>query len=180
MSNETTIEIWKTWKETSVIPFGNLKAAPHIIKWEVSNLGNARRNGIPQRGIIDRGYVYIGGRAMHRIVANLFIPKIEGKTHVDHINGIRSDNRVCNLRWCTRKENMNFPLAKEHISLARKGKYGGVNSPNYGKKWTEEQKLRASQRAKEMATPEFRKKVSISRTGSHRVYHEDGTFHFEH
>ena len=48
---------------------------------------------------------------VHRIVADTFIKKVDGKNIIDHINGIRNDNRVVNLRWCTHKENINFPLA---------------------------------------------------------------------
>lgn len=41
----------------------------------------------------------------HRIVAEAFIPKIDGKTYVNHINGKKKDNRAINLEWCTAKEN---------------------------------------------------------------------------
>lgn len=40
----------------------------------------------------------------HRAVAQCFIPNPEGKPTVDHINCITTDNRVCNLRWATHKE----------------------------------------------------------------------------
>lgn len=42
---------------------------------------------------------------VHQIVAEAFIEKIIGKTHVNHINGVKSDNRVENLEWCNHKEN---------------------------------------------------------------------------
>ena len=51
---------------------------------------------------------------VHRIIAETFIKKIDGKNAIDHINGIRDDNRVVNLRWCTNKENSNFPLARKN------------------------------------------------------------------
>lgn len=63
---------------------------------------------------------------IHRLVAMAFIPQIEGKEIIDHINGIRTDNRVENLRWCTPKENVNFELAIETRSNAVKNR---VESP---------------------------------------------------
>lgn len=63
---------------------------------------------------------------VHRLVALTFLSTIEGKDFIDHINTIRTDNRVENLRWVTRTENMNntLTLKKKSESVL------GVNNPN--------------------------------------------------
>lgn len=42
----------------------------------------------------------------HRLVAMAYIPNPDNKEEVDHINNIRTDNRVENLRWVTSEENI--------------------------------------------------------------------------
>ena len=58
---------------------------------------------------------------IHRLVAMAFIPRIEGKDFVDHIDGDPGNNVYTNLRWCTIAENNNFDLHKKHQSEAQKG-----------------------------------------------------------
>ena len=121
--------------------------------YQVSNLGRVRSldrynsrgywiKGCILKPIMDKkGYLNVGLSKnnqrkifkVHRLVALHFIPNIENKPEIDHINTIKIDNTVflnedgsvnydkTNLRWVTPKENSNNPLSIVNKSESKKG-----------------------------------------------------------
>ena len=117
------------WKEIEGYP-----------RYEVSNLGRVRSNTTKSgkkkilKNFNANGYEYVTlmsgisrgtgkskRRAVHRLVAQAFIPNPEGKKEVDHIIPVQNGGKpvVSNLRWVTKLENAANPITVHNNKKAR-------------------------------------------------------------
>lgn len=113
--------------------------------YQVSNLGRIKSTSpglkfvkgspselIMKQSLSSSGYLHVqlykahvpATVLVHKVVAQAFIDNPEGKPEVNHIDSDRTNNRVSNLEWATKSENMKHSFNRGyHVSpmLNRKG-----------------------------------------------------------
>tara|TARA_R110000823_G_scaffold266995_1_gene387041 strand:+ start:231 stop:746 length:516 start_codon:yes stop_codon:yes gene_type:complete len=91
-------------------------------------------NGYLQLKLCKDGKSY--NKVIHRLVALTFIPNPKNKPCIDHKNRIRTDNRLENLHWVTKKEN-NQNVSKKATTLWQGVSYD-ESTNRFRAKWADE------------------------------------------
>lgn len=109
---ETWIDVKGYESFYQVSDMGNVRSKDRTVACR--RLGTKNLKSRPLKATVDAvGYCKVTlqdqGRnvvwKVHRLVAEHFIDKVEGKEIINHIDNNRTNNQVSNLEWCTPKEN---------------------------------------------------------------------------
>ena len=112
------METWKAIKgfekQYEVSNIGNVRSIDRVVKHYREGFtrkykGTSKATRLTSDGYLKCNLKNNGERfdfRVHRLVAEAFIPNIDNKPVINHKNGIKTDNRVENLEWCTVSENV--------------------------------------------------------------------------
>lgn len=133
-------EIWKDIKNYpnyQISNYGRVKSKERY----VNTVYGAKRK-IKERilkPVLNKGGYYVvclyneNGKSMpktvHRLVANTYLKNENKYPVINHINGIKTDNRIENLEFCTQSHNIKeaYKLGLEKPQLTNLGKFGRNN-----------------------------------------------------
>lgn len=111
-----------------------LDYSPETGEFRWKNKSTAYRVGLVAGSVKSDGYINIGIKRKyykaHRL-AWLYMNGVMPDSILDHINGDKSDNRISNLRLCSRVENQ-----RNSSAINRTSKLKGVSHNKKSGKWT--------------------------------------------
>jgi len=101
-SSENAENVEKTEVDFLINKYSNIAKEYKLVSFWITKKGYLRlaiaKDGIQRKHLV------------HRLVADAFIENPLNKEQVNHINGIKSDNRVENLEWVTNYENFSHSV----------------------------------------------------------------------
>jgi DNA-binding XRE family transcriptional regulator len=117
------MEIWKQvpeYPDYEASSLGNIRSLDKIVpKWNAP-FYRKRKGKILKKSIGTNGYYYISmykdkkqkSFKVARVIAQTFLNNPRNLPEVNHINSNRTDDRVQNLEWCNRSQNMKHAFDK--------------------------------------------------------------------
>lgn len=110
-------EIWKDIPDFEgyyqASNLGRVRSVDRYVKYKDTNDVALRRGKILSPKTSNKGYLEVTlmkegkyyYKRVHQLIASAFLPNPNGYKSINHINEIKTDNRVSNLEWCTVKYN---------------------------------------------------------------------------
>ena len=114
------------------------------------------------------------GKLVHRLVAEAFIPVVEGLSEVNHKDEDKTNNRVENLEWCDHKYNMNYGsrMNKTRETRLKNGTYSGLDKKGYNRKYREchKEELREYRESHKEELREYNRKYRECHKEENKLY----------
>lgn len=124
------------------------------------------------------GYLYVtlDGRKInvHRLVAMAFLPILDDKQQVNHIDGKKYNNNVCNLEFVTPKENMQHALNSGLRSKPRR-----PTNLSHSLSDIDLETIRIAYKNKELTQIELANKYNVSRSHIQYILNFMGRFSWQ-
>ena len=111
--------------------------------YKINRNGDVMRYGRVRKPFLARGYKVLGlykvgkrkNYLIHRLIMLHFVPNPDNLKCVDHINRIKTDNRIENLRWCSYSDNIinadRVEKRKGHIETIHYNRKDGTINTTY-------------------------------------------------
>lgn len=128
-----TIELWQNLSDYpgyAVSSLGRIKSLARVVPKGQSAMKIRER--IRATHVNTAGYPIVRMKrvdglirtvVIHRLLAKAFIPNFDKKPQVNHKNGVRTENTIHNLEWCTVTENVRHSYRPDGIRSSSKETY---------------------------------------------------------